>query len=286
MNGDIAAIWEISKDAPRIMGALKNHISDVKKRWRARRSPLPYDVALFLENSFSPKLLCLGKTGDVVLSSQRREKIRESTGIVPPLDRRAIAESINADLSASIELLSALGKHKGLEFKFQIDETLKKEYYNKSGFVIGGPVPNDTSEYFLNQIKDSTGLKFDFGLEKPGGHYPLITPIDTFEPLYDENRQTYDIDYGIILRIPNLRMRKNTVILLMGCKGYATLAASKVFTEPELVEGKILSEINNDYHDKSFYLVIEVRLERTTGHIERIIPIALNPLTELDEKWR
>ena len=283
MYENIAAIWKISKDASGIMGALNNYRNYVKKRWRSRRSPLPDDVALFLEYSFSPKLQCFGKTGDLSLSSQRREKIRENTGIIPPLDRRSIAESINADLNASIELFIAIGKHKGLEFKPRFDAALKKEYHNKSGFVIGGPVPNDTSEDFLEHIKGATGLEFKFDLNNK--HYPLITPVGDFMPVYDEKEETYGTDYGIIIRMPNPYMHKNTSILLMGCTGYATFATSKMFTEPQLLEGTILSEINEDYRDESFYLIIEADIGHT-GDIQRIRPISLNHLKELDEKWR
>jgi len=283
--GNVDSIWDIAKDVPRIVGALQKYSNEIKKRWHAKRSPLPYNVALFLEHTFSPRLLCFGKTGDVVLSAQRREKIRTITSVTPAIDKRRIAESINTDLRASLELFTDLGKHKGLEFKLQIDEVLKKEYYNKSGFVIGGPVPNDTSEYFLNQIDSCTGLKFDFDLRKPDGHYPLVTPTETFEPVYDEDRQTYDTDYGIIIRVPNIRMPRNKVVLLMGCKGYATLAVAKLFTEPNLVKGDILSEINEDYCDKSFYLVVETHIGKTTGLIEKICPITLGPLKKIDEKW-
>lgn len=282
MYRDIAATWEILKDVPVITGALNNYLNDVRKRWRVKQSTLPDDVALFLEYSFSPELQCFGKTGNFFLSSQRREKIRENTGLIPPRDSRLISESIHADLNASIELLSTIGKYKRLEFKPRIDAALKKEYYNKSGFVIGGPVPNDTSEDFLKLIKEATGLEFKFDLNNQ--HYPLITPVGRFMPVYNEKDETYDTDYGIIIRMPNPYMRKNTVILLMGCTGYATFASSKIFTEPQLLEENILSEINEDYRDESFYLIIEADIG-LTGDIQQIRPISLNPLKELDEKW-
>jgi len=153
---------------------------------------------------------------------------------------------------------------------------------NFSSFLVGknihtsgGPVPNKITAEIMKKFP----LCFD--LSNP--LYPLRTLKcpEGYKPEYDESKQEYSRDYGVIIISTNPRDNSKRCLATFGCRAYGSLAAAKALTKDEKfkllgyeyeiskIDDKVIKNVEEGIKKReNFYIVVEVEIEN--GQIVKI----------------
>ena len=270
-TGLLLCAWEILES----MNLIKKLSSKVNE-YRKKRKIEEIQIQLF-EEIFEKKDSYVGVYG----TDERRPEVA-----VPPkpdkhgqeICKYGFAEWLQFDVMALTEFDETLQKA-GI---VKEPEKWRMGVGNFGGFLkgknihaSGGPVPNKITA----EIMKNFPLCFD--LSNP--LYPLRTLNcpEGYKPEYDESRQEYSRDYGVIIISPNPRDNSKRCLATFGCRAYGSLAAAKALTldknfkitdyeyEISKIDDKIIKNVEEGIKKReNFYIVVEVEIEN--GQIVKI----------------
>lgn len=261
------SIWTLIKDIGILLGGyLWRKKEEAIARWKSSLLGIDYEQALFLEYTTKSEP-CSGITGDILKEGVRR---KEQVKVIKK-DVHNKAENILTDVWASFDVSVLCSGYIGCKIEaIEVkEETMPHLRLVNNIFSFGCGVPNPVSDAILKLNKIPVG----FDIRDDEGCYPLKYPLrhpseKLYIPIYDDVKKTWSLDYGILIRTKNPYNPKKKAVLLGGCHGYGTEAASKILTDTKL-GNPILRDINEEFEDKDFILIFSCEIDEKKERLKR-----------------
>jgi hypothetical protein len=159
----------------------------------------------------------------------------------------------NGDFHAIVEMLKFFQTWLP-ETQLVISEVSRVEsydfYYNSDVILIGGPNNNPLTKKTLDELDKSGKLPFEFD-----GYCIKATGHNMSYCIEENDEGSIVKDYGVIFKVANPFNPAYNIVIVAGCKSYATLACAKLFSRPDFYDNHI------KIHENCFCFLVECSVE-------------------------
>lgn len=175
----------------------------------------------------------------------------------------------SGDIEAFARLREQLDRAGIRDFDLSPGQNVSVQQRGENLVLIGGPQSNQVAEVILEQVPAT----FGFGV--------VTTETGTAAAVYDHHLQTAiscrrgpsgepESDHGIIIRCANPFNPEKSVVLLAGCLGFATTAATRLIESQDFLRNPTISS------DKPFEAIFSCRVS-----YEGVTEVLLGPVRPL-----